>query len=117
MQPTLRATWNSRINNYRARVQKDCGSEVEARLVRIRDNWAKDVRVDTRHYQETIESTEPVMTTPTSGYIEPPFEQYFYYNEFGTARMSARPSMRQAVAAEQSAFTDTLMGILKDIGL
>lgn len=117
MQPTLQAVWNSRINNYRARVNKDCGAEVEARLIRIRDNWASDVRVDTAHYQETVQATEPEMTTATSGKIAPPFEQYFYYNEYGTARMSARPSMRQAIAAEQNNFTDTLMGILGDIGL
>lgn len=117
MQPVLRAQWASRISTYRARVNKQTGDEVKDRLIRIRDRWAADVRVDTRHYQETIEKTEPVMTSPTSGYIEPPYEDYFGYNEYGTDRMSPRASMRQAIAAEQAVFFNNLDAILRDIGL
>lgn len=117
MQPRLTAQWNSRVATYRARVGKQTGDEVKTRLERIRDRWAADVRVDTRHYQETVESTEPEMTSATGGRIQPPYEDYFGYNEYGTSRMSARPSMRQAIAAEQRDFFNTIDGILKDIGL
>lgn len=117
MQAVLSAQWASRVATYRARVNKQTGDEVRARLIRIRDRWAADVRVDTAHYQETIQNTEPTMTSATSGHVTPPHEDYFYFNEYGTERMSARPSLRQAIAAEQQNFFSTLDGILKDIGL
>lgn len=117
MQPILRAAWASRIGTYRARVNKSTGAAVTARLERIRDRWAADVRVDTEHYKETIENTEPTMTGATTGYIQPEFEQYFYYNEYGTHKMSARPSMRQAIEAERADFYGEVDSILKDIGL
>lgn len=117
MTPVLRASWASRVGTYRARVNKDCGTEVRQRLERIRDTWARDVRVDTRHYQETIENTEPVMTSPTTGHITPEFEDYFAYNEYGTSKMSARPSMRQAIAAEQQDFYKVIDSILRGAGV
>lgn len=107
MQPALRATWASKVATYRARKNKEIGAAVETRLERIRTRWAADVRVDTRHFQETIENAPIVVNAgQTSGYIQLPDEPYFYFNEFGTpgGRMSARPSMRQAVAAEKADF-------------
>lgn len=115
MFPRLTATWASRVGTYRARVGKDTGDAVKDRLIRIRDRWAADVRVDTRHYQETVENTEPEMSDATHGKIQPPHEDYFTYNEYGTHRMSARPSMRQAMAAEQNDFYSVIDSILKDI--
>jgi hypothetical protein len=44
-------------------------------------------------------------------------EDYFYYNEYGARTISARPSMRQAIEAERSDFTNTIDSILRDIGL
>ena len=114
MKPVLRAAFASRVATYRARVNKDTGMEVRKRLERIRDRWAADVRVDTRHYRDTIEGTEPTMTSPTSGHVTPPYEEYFGYNEYGTSRMSARPSMRQAVEAEKADFYSVIDSILKN---
>lgn len=114
---TLRAEWASRIGTYRARVGKQTGDEVKARLERIRDRWAADVRVDTRHYQETIEKTEPVLTSATTGYVQPAMEDYFYFNEYGAVTISARPSMRQAVEAERADFYSVIDSILRDAGL
>lgn len=105
MQAALRATWASAVANHRARKNKEIGDSVTARLERIRARWAADVRVDTGHYKGEVESA-PIQLTAggTSGYIQIPDEPYFYFNEYGTARMSARPSMRQAVAAEKADF-------------
>jgi hypothetical protein len=112
MHPRLTATWASRIGTYRARVNRDTGVAVRERLERIRDRWAADVRVDTRHYQETVENTEPEMTSATTGRVQPPHEDYFYYNEYGAPTISARPSMRQAIEAEREDFWNTLDAIL-----
>lgn len=112
MHPRLTATWASRIGTYRARVGKETGIAVRERLERIRDRWAADVRVDTGHYQETVQETEPEMTDATHGRIQPPHEDYFYYNEYGAPTISARPSMRQAIKAEQDDFWRTLDDIL-----
>lgn len=117
MKPVMQAVWNSRVSQYRNRVGKETGTAVRDRLIRIRDRWAADVRVDTRHYQETVETTEPVMTGPTSGTLTPPFEVYFAANEYGGPTITARPSMRQAIEAERSDFFNTIDSILKDIGL
>lgn len=117
MHPRLTATWNSRVATYRARVNKDTGDAVRDRLIRIRDRWAGDVRVDSGHYQETVADTEPEMQSATSGRIQPPHEDYFYYNEYGARTISARPSMRQAIEAERGDFFNVIDGILKDIGL
>jgi len=111
----LTAQWASRVGANRARVNKATGAAVRDRLIRIRDRWAADVRVDTSHYQQTVAATEPEMTTPTSGRIQPPHEDYFVYNEYGTYRMSARPSMRQAIAAEKADFYQTIEGVIKGI--
>ncbi len=115
MQMRLTAQWASRVAQYRARVGKETGTEVKDRLIRIRDRWANDVRVDTGHYQETVRGTEPEMTGPTSGRLQPPHEDYFVYNEYGTSRMSARPSMRQAIEAERADFANKIDSIIKDI--
>jgi hypothetical protein len=118
MKIKLQAAWNSRVGTYRARVGKATGTAVQERLTRIRDRWAADVRVDTRHYRDTVEAAEPQMTSATSGTIGPqPMEDYFYYNEYGARTISARPSMRQAIEAERSDFTNTIDSILRDIGL
>ncbi len=117
MQMRLTAQWASRVATYRARVNKDTGTEVRDRLIRIRDRWSTDVRVDTGHYRDTVQGTEPEMQSATQGRIQPPHEDYFVFNEYGTSRMSARPSMRQAIAAEQRDFSNTISNILKDIGL
>lgn len=108
----LTAQWNSRVGTYRARVGKATGDAVRDRLLRIRDRWAADVRVDTSHYQQTVQATEPEMTSATSGRIQPPHEDYFVYNEYGTHRMSARPSMRQAIAAEKDDFYRTIESVI-----
>jgi len=115
MQIRLTAQWASRVGAYRARVGKETGTEVRDRLIRIRERWANDVRVDTAHYQETIRATEPEMTSATSGRLQPPHEDYFVYNEYGTYRMSARPSMRQAIEAEKTDFYNKIDSIIKDI--
>jgi hypothetical protein len=82
MKIKLQAAWNSRVGTYRARVGKNTGTAVRDRLIRIRDKWAADVRVDTRHYRDTVEAAEPKMTSETAGTIGPePMEDYFYYNE------------------------------------
>lgn len=118
MKIKLQASWNSRVGTYRQRVGKATGTAVHDRLIRIRDRWANDVRVDTQHYKDSVSAAEPVMKGATSGTIGPqPMEDYFYYNEYGAATISARPSMRQAIAAEQADFTNTIDSILKDIGL
>jgi hypothetical protein len=56
MKIKLQAAWNSRVGTYRARVGKATGTAVRDRLTRIRDRWAADVRVDTRHYRDTVEA-------------------------------------------------------------
>lgn len=117
MRPVMTATWNSRIATYRARVNKQTGDEVSTRLIRIRDRWAADLRVASGHYRDTVRDTEPEMTSPTSGRIQPPFEVYFAANEYGGPTISSRPSMRQAMQAEQGDFFNTIDSILKDIGL
>jgi hypothetical protein len=112
MKPVLRASWSSGIAAYRIRKGKETREAVQDRLIRIRDRWAGDVRVDTRHYRDTIEATEPVMEGGgTRGHLQPPFEVYFAANEYGGPTITARPSMRQAVEAER----DDFMSVLRDI--
>ena len=114
MKPVMRAAWASQIGTYRARKGKETGLAVRERLIRIRDRWAGDVRVDTRHYRDTIEATEPVMEGGgTRGHIQPPFEVYFAANEYGGPTITARPSMRQAIEAEKDDFWRTLDDIFK----
>jgi hypothetical protein len=114
MKPVLRATWASRVGEYRQRKGKETGTAVRDRLIRIRDRWAADVRVDTRHYRDTIEATEPVMEGGgTRGYLQPPFEVYFAANEYGGPTITARPSMRQAVEAERADFMNVLDAIFR----
>lgn len=115
MKPVLRAQWSSgAIGRYRARVNKDMGMAVEASLKRIQADWAAHVRVDTGHYQETILSAEPVMVTPTNGYIEPsPFEVYFAVNEYGGPTMGPNPAKDQAIAKESAQLRATLDAVLR----
>lgn len=115
--PKFQATWQSGIPGYKARVNRDVSAGVRERLMRIRDRWAADVRVDSRHYQETVEKAQPRMTSPTEGVIGPePFEVYFAANEYGGPTISARPSMRQAIDAERSDFYTWLDGLINNGG-
>lgn len=114
-QAALRAIWASKVFEVRTRKNKEVGDAVAAKLERIRSAWANDVRVDTGHFKQTIESAPAVINrAETSGYIQLPDEPYFYFNEYGTpgGRLSARPSMRQAVAAEHADFLDMIDRII-----
>lgn len=115
MKPVLRAQWSSGpIGRYRARVNKDMGTAVQESLIRIRDDWAAHVRVDTGHYRDTIAACEPIMTTPTNGYIEPtPFEVYFAVNEYGGPTMGPNPAKDQAIAKEQAQLRSVLDAVLR----
>ncbi len=108
----MSVSWNSRVASVKASKAAAVSEAVAQSLENIRGKWAPDVRVDTGHFKETIEST-PAQISGTAGYISLPPEDYFYVNEFGSARMTARPSMRQAVAAEASNFMATIDKVIK----
>lgn len=115
MRPVLRAQWSSgAIGRYRARVNKDMGTAVQESLIRIRDDWAAHVRVDTGNYHDRIAECIPQMTTPTNGYIEPsPFEVYFAVNEYGGPTMGPNPAKDQAIAKESAQLRATLDSVLR----
>lgn len=110
----LTAQWNAgRIAQVRARVGKDVGVEVGDALTRIRDDWAANVHVDTRHMQQEIESAHITFKTATSGTVEPrSVDEYFYYQEFGTYKMAANPAMRQAQAKEAARLADAIRRVI-----
>lgn len=112
----LTAKWNGgRIAAYRARVNKGIGVGVVQALESIRDDWAAGVHVDTGNMQTKIQEATPKLTGPASGTVGPePVEDYFIFQEYGTAKMAANPAMRQAEKAGQAALRAAIAQVLSD---
>jgi hypothetical protein len=84
-------------------------------LTRIRDDWAANVHVDTGFMKAQIEGAHITFQSATSGSVTPAeIRDYFYYQEYGTVRLSANPAMRQAVAKEAATLQSSIGKAIQD---
>lgn len=90
------------------------GMEPTARLIRqktaadVAADWAEDVRVDTGAYRNSIQTAEDGDSSVAYSPLD-----YSVYNEFGTAKMAAKPSATRAAERHRGPYLEAMRSIVE----
>ena len=77
---------------------------VSKRGLKVASDWAADVRVDTSAFRNSILSESEMDETDDLLFIAQDGVTYGIFNELGTHKMAAKPSLSQAINQNEKSF-------------